>query len=131
MARLSINKIEQKVKSSKEKDDLSDWNSHKILHRSKIVNFDYLLKNELIKPIENSNFFYAVDDLEEKYYKLKYEQYIKENKNISIESEINTFINKLNKYNELKDCAEALIGKIAEIRGCSIKEIREEMGVPE
>lgn len=111
--------------------ELNPWSVMKIIHKNKIKEFNFLLKNDLIVHIE-SDFYYSVKKIEEKYYKLKYEEICKElGLNENIEGEIQRFIRNLNEYNELKDCAEALIGKLAELKNVSIKEMRDQIGTPE
>lgn len=107
--------------------ELNPWNNLKVIHKSKIKQFDYLVSKRLIHHID-SGYYYAVDNIENLYFKSRCEEMGIDQK---IEKKVDCFIKQLNKYNELKDCAESLIGKIAELKGVSIKEMREEIGVPE
>ncbi|ELQ76658.1 putative DNA repair protein, Swi5 protein [Trachipleistophora hominis] len=107
--------------------ELNNWQKNKIIHKSKITAFDFLLENHLIKHID-MDYYYAVPDIENQFYKVKCESM---NMPDDVEAVVKNFIRKLNTYNELKDCCESLVGKIAELRGVRIKDVREEFELPE
>lgn len=107
--------------------ELNNWEKFKIIHKNKIKEFNFLMKNDLIIHIE-SDYYYAVEDINNAYFKAKCAEL---NLTDGVEKEIQIFIKKLNEYNELKDCADSLIGKIAEFKGVRIKEIRDEVETPE
>lgn len=107
--------------------DLNNWEKLKIIHKNKIKKFEFLKKHKLIIHIE-SDYFYSVDDIENKYYKLKCDEIGLDE---DVIEKVDEFIKKLNEYNEIKDVAEALIGKIAELKNLTIKEMRKELETPE
>lgn len=107
--------------------ELNNWQKYKIIHKSKITAFDFLLDHGLIKHID-LDYYYAVPDIENQFYKIKCESI---NTSDDVETMVKAFIKKLNTYNELKDCCESLVGKIAELKGVRIKDVREEVEIPE
>lgn len=107
--------------------ELNNWQKYKIIHKSKITEFDFLLEHDLIKHIDQ-DYYYAVPGIENQFFKTKCQLM---NVTDNVEVEVKDFIKKLNIYNELKDCCECMIGRIAECRGVRITEIREEVDVPE
>ena len=48
---------------------------------------------------------------------------------VQVGQEVKALIKKFNNYNEIKDIAQALVGKIADLRGVSIKTVHEELGI--
>lgn len=48
-----------------------------------------------------------------------------------VREEIKRFIHKLSLYNELKDIAQTLLGRIADLKGITIKDVHREFCVPE
>lgn len=107
--------------------DCSFWQKHKIVHESKINDFKFLMDHNLIKHI-GLGYYHAISDFENEFYKAKCKTM---NISADIDEKVCSFIKKLNTYNELKDCCESLIGKIAEIRGVRLVEIRKEVHTPE
>lgn len=110
---------------------LNDWEEEKIIKKDNIVEFDFLYENRLIKEIEDG--YYHLNDT---LYNVEKKFYDEANRMIAdklglqdIQKEIDRFIKKLNKYNEAKDIAQSLMGKIAEMRGVTIKDIHSEMGM--
>lgn len=108
--------------------NFNDWTQHEIIHKNDILNFDFLQENEFIKEIEEDFYFLTVqqEKLEECFYDFKTKEIQKKLKINNIETEIQVFIAKLNKYNEIKDIADEMLGKLAELKGVSLKEIHEE-----
>ncbi|EPR79235.1 Swi5 family protein, partial [Spraguea lophii 42_110] len=95
--------------------------------------FEFLKENDFIEEIEQNHYVLKVSfgEIEDKFYeeeneKLKSKLGIKD-----IKKEISDIIKQMNVYNEIKDIAQSLMGRIAEIRGVTNKEIHEEMDVLE
>ena len=110
---------------------LNDWTSQKIIHKDKIIEFEFLTDNNFITEIEDGYFYLNAEfHSVERIYIEKLNSKIMNRLNIQdANKEIKTYIKKLNKYNEAKDIAQSLMGKIADLKGVTIKEIHEEMGV--
>jgi hypothetical protein len=113
--------------------ELNDWSKEKIVHRDSIKSFDFLMKNNYIKEIAD-HYFYLSEDIhrvEESFYKSKTIELAKSLGIDDISLEIKGFIKKLNTYNEIKDIAQCLMGKIADLRGVTIKKLHEDFDVSE
>ncbi|TBU09544.1 hypothetical protein CWI36_0020p0060 [Hamiltosporidium magnivora] len=84
--------------------ELNNWEKEKIIHKNKILNFEFLNKNNFITEIKDSYFYLSVEyeKVEEYFYKEKFKS-----------------------YNELKDIAQAMMGKIADFKGSTLKEMHE------
>lgn len=112
---------------------INDWSQHKIIHRSKILNFDFLNSKNYISHID-SDYYYLnenIEVVEHDIYKYCNEK-AKNEMNIENESyEIKKFIKDLHVYNELKEICESLVNKIAEKKETTSKEIFKEMGFDE
>jgi hypothetical protein len=110
---------------------LDDWITMPVIYQSKIKNFEFLIKRDHIKEIENGYYClnHNFDDIEFEFYNMEANKLMDELEIKDVEKEVKEFIGKLNLYNELKDVGQALIGKIAELRGATIREIHEEMEV--
>lgn len=109
----------------------NDWELRKILPRTSIKNFEYLKDNELIEEIEDGYYYLksSIYDIEKKYYDEANNKLLDELNLTDTKKELKEIIKKLHKYNESKDIAESLMGKIADLRGVAIKEIHQDMGV--
>lgn len=113
------------------KSPLNDWDTEIILRKDEIKEFDFLKKHNFIEEIED-DFFYLLKSsnfVEESFYKEKAEEIAREIGVENISKESKEFINKLNLYNETKDTAQTLIGKVAEFRGVCAKDIYKELNV--
>lgn len=110
---------------------LNKWETDKIIHKSKILEFDFLFDNDFITEIEDDYFYLntPIYDVEKKYYDDMNKELMEKLGIDSLESGLKTLIKKVNKYNEIKDIAQVLIGKIADLRGVSLKEIYEELDI--
>ncbi|KAM0686400.1 swi5-like zinc finger protein [Conglomerata obtusa] len=111
--------------------EMNDWNKQEIFHKTNIKNFDFLHSQSHIKHIADDFYYLSVDStkLEELFYSYKTEQLAKKLNITNIEGEIKNFIKKLNLYNEVKDIADAMMGKISELRGCTIQELHDEYDI--
>ncbi|RVD90946.1 DNA repair Swi5, partial [Tubulinosema ratisbonensis] len=98
-----------------------------IIHKSKILNYDFLLENECLTLIEDDYYCLSKDleDIKALFYDQEIKKLTKELEIQDVNLEIKNFISKLNKYNELKDIGQAMIGKIADLKGITIKEANE------
>lgn len=106
----------------------NNWSSTPIISKPNISNFDFLLTHSLITHID-FNYYYLNNpntNLELFYYKIKNQELATKLNITNIDNSLKQFINELNLYNEIKDVADALIGKISELRGVSLKSVREE-----
>lgn len=112
---------------------LNDWNITPVIKKKNILNFDFLNQKGYIKEIKDS-YYYITKDLkmvEIELCKKKASDLAQEIGIKSVDTEIKSFIKRLNQYNELKDVAQALLGRIADLRGTTIKEVHREFEVPE
>lgn len=110
----------------------NDWEAHKIIHKSEIMEFEFLNDNSYIEEIDSGYYYLAVDigTVEKKFYTKKNEEIADELNLGDVQKEIATFVKKLNRYNYAKDIAQTLMGRMAELKGTTIKNIHEDMGVP-
>lgn len=110
---------------------LNDWEEDKIYKKVNILEFDFLEENGFVTEIEDE-FFYLNQPfsvVEKKFYDFINGKLANELNLTDANKEIDNFIKKLNKYNEAKDIAESLMGKIADLKSCSIKDIHSEFGL--
>lgn len=110
---------------------LNNWEEDKICLKDKILEFEFLTENDYITEIEDGYFYLntSFPIVEQKFYDEKNKQLADELNLKDVNKEIDNFIKKLNKYNEAKDIADSLMGKIADFKGCSIKDIHLEFGL--
>lgn len=110
---------------------LNNWEDDKIIHKSKILEIDWLMDKGLITEIEDGYFYLNKPFVETE--RLLYEdrtKVIMDKFGIKdIDLELKSLIKKFNTYNEIKDIAQTLIGKIADLRGQTVKEIHEDLGI--
>lgn len=109
----------------------NDWDKTPIIHKSKIKNFDFLTENNLIKDLTDNYFCLTepIEIVEDRYYRLENERLIDLLGIENVDDELKLFIENMNVYNEVKDIAQSMMGKIAELRGITNKEVHEEMDV--
>ncbi|KCZ75565.1 hypothetical protein H311_03457 [Anncaliia algerae PRA109] len=114
-------------------EDFNDWLNTPIIHKDKIKNFDFLFENNFIELIEEDYYYLTKDfkNIKMEYYTRKVEELINELGITDVTTEIKAFIGKLNKYNELKDIGQALMGKIADLQGITIKDANELFDIKE
>ncbi|KAG0438120.1 DNA repair protein SWI5 like protein [Dictyocoela muelleri] len=108
-----------------------DWKKTPIIHKNKIKEFEFLMENNYITELDD-NYFYLSETfakIENHYYKNENEKLIQLLKIKDVDVELKNFIMKMNIYNEVKDISQSMMGKIAELRGVTNKEIHEEMDV--
>ncbi|ADM11349.1 putative Swi5-like protein [Encephalitozoon intestinalis ATCC 50506] len=110
---------------------LNDWEKEEIIHKSKIVNFDFLEKKDFISEVKDG-FYYLSKDIKA----VETELWKKANDELAdhldikdIDKEIKRFIFLLNRYNEIKDIGQELIGRIASLRQTTARDIHEELGM--
>lgn len=110
---------------------LNKWEETKIFRKDKILEFDFLNDNNLIIEIEDEYYCLSqpFNTVEKKYYDHLNEKLANELNLTNVNKEIENFIKKLNRYNEAKDVAESLMGKIADFRNCTIKEVHIDFGL--
>lgn len=108
---------------------LNNWEDEKVIKKDDIIEFEFLYENGLIKEIEEE--YYCLNgtlyNVEKKFYEENNMMMADKLGLRDVQKEIDCFIKKLNKYNEVKDIAQSLMGKIAEIKGVTIKDIHTEM----
>lgn len=108
---------------------LNNWDEVKIIHKTDILHFDFLYEHDYIKEIKEDYYFLvgSFPDVEKALYDNLNAALANELDLADPQKEINGFIKKLNRYNNAKDTAQSLIGKIAELKNTTIKEINEEV----
>ncbi|KAM0679727.1 hypothetical protein GINT2_002137 [Glugoides intestinalis] len=108
---------------------LNNWDELKIIHKCNILHFDFLYEHDYIKEITEDYYFLvgSLSDVEKAFYDNLNAALANELDLQDPQKEINEFIKKLNRYNNAKDAAQSLIGKIAELKSTTIKEINEEL----
>lgn len=111
---------------------LNNWKEEEIIKKENIINFDFLMKRSYIKEIEGGYYYLDVDidTVELELWKFKNEELANILNITDINKEIKQHIKNLNRYNELKDIAQALIGRIAELRQTTVKQVHEELDLP-
>ncbi|ELA42421.1 uncharacterized protein VICG_00520 [Vittaforma corneae ATCC 50505] len=109
----------------------NNWDEEKIIRMDKIKKFEFLDENNFIKEIENKYYYLttSIADVERKFYEEENAAIANELDLQDVQKEMVSFIKKLNKYNQAKDIAQSLMGKIAELRGVTIKAIHDEMEI--
>ncbi len=108
---------------------LNNWDELKIIHKTDIRHFDFLHEHDYIKEIKADYYFLvgSISDIEKALYDSLNAVLANELDLLDPQKEINKFIKKFNRYNNAKDAAQSLIGKIAELKSTTIKEISEEL----
>lgn len=86
-----------------------------------------MIESNFIKMLEDDYYFVINKNYEITYYKELNEKMAEELKIENVKGSIEKYIKELNTYNEIKDIVDAMVGKIAEYRGISIVEMREEL----
>lgn len=86
-----------------------------------------MIESNNIKMLEDDYYFVINKNYEITYYKELNEKMAEELKIENVKGSIEKYIKELNTYNEIKDIVDAMVGKIAEYRGISIVEMREEL----
>ncbi|KAM0675167.1 swi5-like zinc finger protein [Gurleya vavrai] len=111
--------------------EFNDWKLQEIIHKDKILNYNFLKENALIELIEDDYYYLKSNQksLEDLYYEIKTYELAQKLKITDVDVEIKDFIKKLNLYNEIKDIADAMMGKIAELRGTTIQELHDEFDI--
>ncbi|AFN82826.1 putative Swi5-like protein [Encephalitozoon romaleae SJ-2008] len=110
---------------------LNDWEKEEVIHKSKIVNFDFLVERNFIDEVKDGFYYLSKDGktVETELWK-KVNHELAEYLDIKdIDKEIKRFIFLLNSYNEIKDIGQELIGKIANLRQTTAKDVHEELGM--
>lgn len=110
---------------------LNDWEAQKVIEKRKILELEFLIDNKLITEVEDGYFYLNAPlyDVEKKLYDEKNRKLADELNLTDAQKEIKKFIQKINRYNEAKDVAESLMGKIADLKGVPIREIHEDLGI--
>ena len=112
---------------------LNNWRGEKVLHRDNIIEFDLLLENEFIIEIQDD--YYCLnkpaDEVELYIYEKKTRELMEKHGIVDLEKELKSLIKKYHEYNELREIAQTLAGRIAEARGITVKSVYEELGIPE
>jgi len=110
----------------------NNWEECKIIRKDQIMEFDFLEEKSYIQEIEDGYFYLTASmaDVERRFYTEKNEEIASELNLVNVQKEISSFIKKLNRYNRAKDISQALMGKIAELKGITIRDIHEQMGIP-
>lgn len=110
---------------------LNDWEGEKIVSKDRILEFEFLRRKEYIEEIEDGYFYLTApfSTVEKEFYDEKNRQLMKELKIENIDLELKALIKKFNDYNEIKDVAEMLCAKIADLRGVSMKDVHAELGI--
>lgn len=110
---------------------LNNWKLHKIINKKDIKEFEFLAENGFVQEIQDEYYYLSapLHEVERKLYEQKNEKLLDELCVKDVKKEIKDYIKKLNSYNEAKDVAECLMGKIADLKGTAIKEIHEEMEI--
>lgn len=110
----------------------NNWDEERIIRKDKIKEFEFLDDNDFIKEIEDEYYFLTTSliEVERKFYEETNAAIANELDLKDVQKEIESFIKKLNKYNQAKDIAQSLMGKIAELKGVTIKDVHAEMEMP-
>ncbi|CAD25252.1 hypothetical protein [Encephalitozoon cuniculi GB-M1] len=110
---------------------LDDWEREKIIHKDKIRNFDFLVEGDFIKEVADG-FYCLCKDIEAAEAELWKKANCEMAEHLGIEDinkEVKRFISLLNTYNEVKDIGQELIGRIANLRQTTAKDVHEELGM--
>lgn len=110
---------------------LNDWEEEEIIHRNEIINFEFLNKKGYVIEI-SEGFYYLSEEhrvVETELWKNINDELANELDIKDIDKEIKRFIGLLNKYNEIKDIGQELIGRIADLRQTTTKSVHEELGM--
>lgn len=111
---------------------LNNWIKTPIIRKKDILNFQFLDSYGYLEEIEKEYYCLNTD-----FSAVELEFYKKESAALAdrlgiedVRVEIKRFIQKLSLYNELKDIAQALLGRIADLKGITIKDVHSEFCVP-
>lgn len=107
----------------------NNWDEDKIIKKDQIKEFEFLKDNSYINEIEDDYYYLSanINDVERAFYEIENKKIANELDLKDVQKEITSFIKKLNNYNKAKDVAENLMGKIAELRGVTIKSVHEDL----
>lgn len=110
---------------------LNNWDAEKVIKKEGILELEFLADNGFVTEIEDGYFYLNTPlyDVEKKLYDDKNRRLEEELNLTDPQQEIKTFIQKMNRYNQAKDIAQSLMGKIAYLRGVPIRQIHEDMDV--
>lgn len=110
---------------------LNKWDVEKIIKKENILEFEFLENNKYLTEIETDYFYLNKDfyTVEKNFYETINKELMKDLNINNLDLEIKNFIKKLNKYNEAKDIAQSLMGKIADLRDTTIKEVHKDLEV--
>lgn len=111
--------------------ELNNWNEDKIIHKGDILEWEFLIDNEYVTEIIDG-FYY----LNRPFYEVEMEFYKRKNALLrqtlgikNVKSELKLLIKKFNEYNRIKDVAEELCGKIANLKEVPIRDVHKEFGI--
>lgn len=112
---------------------LNNWNKTPVIRKKDILNFQFLDSRGYLDEIEQEYYCLNTDfsTVELEFYRAESAALADRLGIEDVSVEIKRFIQKLSLYNELKDIAEALLGRIADLRGVTIKDVHNEFCVPE
>lgn len=110
---------------------MNDWQTAPIIHKGKILDFEFLCSSELIAEVADG--YYQLSKppevVEAAVYGRKVREIMDKYNLVDLDKELKCLMKKFNTYNELKDIAQALIGRIADMRGVSIRKVHEELNI--
>lgn len=109
----------------------NSWDVERVIQKENITEFEFLCSREYITEIED-DYFYLNTPLavvEKEFYEQGNRALMEALGIKDLEQELKMLIKKFNRYNEIKDIAQELIGKVADMRGVSITEVHRELGV--
>jgi uncharacterized protein YwgA len=111
--------------------EMDNWSTHGVMHKDKIRSFSFLSMHGYIREVADGYYCLTEDPetVETQLWKDVNGRLANELNIADIEKEIRTFIAKLNEYNEIKDIAQELMGKIAEFKQTTTRVIHEELGI--
>lgn len=110
---------------------LNNWEAEKVVRKDRILEFEFLIDGGFITEIEDDYFYLntPLHEVEKKLYDERNRKLADELNLTNVQQEIKWFIQKINRYNEAKDIAQSLMGKIADLKEVPIREIHEDMGM--
>lgn len=110
---------------------LNNWEAEGVVHRDRILELGFLCDGGYITEVADGYFCLNTPfgDVERRFYEERCRALMAELGIKDVELELKALIRKFNRYNEIKEVAEALCSKIADLRGVSIKDIHNELGI--